>query len=100
MPVSQKHHESVALTVTVVAGRRDQLFHFTVGQMLPGPQIGVFRPARLFNAAPQYYCCFGGVGGLLAGAVVAPGVALVFVFVFFFFFFSPAFGAVGSAAGA
>jgi hypothetical protein len=38
------------------------------------------------------------LGGLLAGAVVAPGVA--FVFVFFFFFFSPVFGAVGSAAGA
>ena len=36
------------------------------------------------------------MGGLLAGAVVAPGVA----FVFFFFFFSPVFGAVGSAAGA
>ena len=44
------------------------------------------------------------MGGLLAGAVVAPGVAFVFVFVFvfffFFFFFSPIFGAVGSAAGA
>jgi hypothetical protein len=36
------------------------------------------------------------VGGLLAGAVVAPGVAFFFVF---FFFFSPVFGAVGSAAG-
>ena len=47
-------------------------------------------------AAAQYYCCFGGVGELLAGAVVAPGVAFFFVF---FFFFSPVFGAVGSAAG-
>jgi hypothetical protein len=51
----------------------------------------------LFITAAQYYGCFGGVGGLLAGAVVAPGVAFFFVF---FFFFSPVFGAVGSAAGA
>jgi len=40
------------------------------------------------------YCCFGAAGGLLAGAVVAPGVVF-FVFVFVFFF-----GAPGSAAGA
>jgi hypothetical protein len=26
--------------------RLDQLLHFAVGQVLPGPQIGVFRPAR------------------------------------------------------
>jgi hypothetical protein len=40
------------------------------------------------------YCCFGAADGLLAGAVVAPGVVfLVLVFVFFF-------GAAASAAGA
>jgi hypothetical protein len=40
------------------------------------------------------YCCFDAGGGLLAGAVVAPGVVfLVFAFVFFF-------GAAGSAVGA
>jgi hypothetical protein len=33
--------------VAVVAGHLDQLFHFTVGQVLPGPPIGVFSPPRL-----------------------------------------------------
>ena len=54
------------------------------------------RWLRSMAARAGLYYCFGGAGGLLAGAVVAPGVA----FFFFFFFFALLFGAVGSAAGA
>ena len=46
MPIGQKHHQSVAVAVAVVADRLDQFLHFAAGQVLPGPQIGVFRPAQ------------------------------------------------------
>jgi hypothetical protein len=46
MPIGHEHHERVAVAVAVVAGCLDQLLHFAVGQVLPGPQFGVFGSER------------------------------------------------------
>ncbi len=43
MPVSQEDHQGITVTVAIVLGHIDQSFHLSIGQVLPGPQIGIFQ---------------------------------------------------------
>lgn len=41
VPVSQKHYESVALTLTVLSGGLDQALHLGMGEVFSGSQLGI-----------------------------------------------------------
>jgi hypothetical protein len=46
VPEGQKHHESVAVTIAIVAGRFDQPLDLVDGQVLPCPNISIFWSPR------------------------------------------------------
>jgi hypothetical protein len=46
MPVGQKHHQRVTVTVAIGFGYFDQLFDLLRGQVLTGPKLGIWGPAR------------------------------------------------------